>query len=212
MCRTQDTGHRVHMQSGRSSRESSGGTEAESSAGATQRRSAHSTSARLRMRAHNVHTALCCTSPLSAAPHTHTFPFSPATAVQPQRQRSAGQRRRTHFHPRHSAGSSAPSGAAGTNAGLSSLRVQVGGQRLQPWPHVTALLRRPQPRAAVAAWPSSALLPFYASPCSAASRWWRIALAPGFVKPLCRIASIQHARSPDTRGFSLTHNVQRAAA
>jgi hypothetical protein len=34
--------------------------------------------------------------------------------------------------------------------------VQVRGQRLQLWPHVTALLRRPQPRAAVAAWPSSA--------------------------------------------------------
>jgi hypothetical protein len=46
---------------------------------------------------------------------------------------------------------------------------------------------------------------------SAASRWWRIALAPGFVEPLCCIASTQHARSPDTRGFSSlslsnTHN------
>ncbi len=50
----------------------------------------------------------------------------------------------------------ASSGAAGANAGLFSLLVQVGGQRLQPWPHVTALLRRTQPRAAVAAWPSSA--------------------------------------------------------
>ncbi len=34
--------------------------------------------------------------------------------------------------------------------------VQVRGQRLPPWPHVTAPLRRTQPRAAVAAWPSSA--------------------------------------------------------
>ncbi len=58
---------------------------------------------------------------------------------------------------RHSAGSSAPSGAAGTNAGLFSPLVQVRRKRIQPWPHVTALLRRPQPRAAVAAWPSSAL-------------------------------------------------------
>jgi hypothetical protein len=55
-------------------------------------------------------------------------------------------------------------------------------------------------RGSVAAF--SALLPFYASPCSAASRWWRIALAPGFVETLCRIASLQHARSPDNRGFS----------
>jgi hypothetical protein len=101
---------------------------------------------------HSRHTARCCRSPLSAAPHTHPFPFSPATAVQPQRQRSAGQRRRTHFHPRHSAGSSVSSGAAGANAGLFSL----GGPRLQPRPHVTALLSRPQPRAAVAASPSSA--------------------------------------------------------
>jgi hypothetical protein len=45
---------------------------------------------------------------------------------------------------------------------------------------------------------------FYASPCSAASRWWRIALAPGFVEPLCRIASLPHARSPGPRGFSLS--------
>jgi hypothetical protein len=59
----------------------------------------------------------------------------------------------------------------------------------------------------------SALLPFYASPCSAVSRWWRIALAPGFVGPLCCIASIQHARSPDTRGFSLSlSNSQQAPA
>jgi hypothetical protein len=50
----------------------------------------------------------------------------------------------------------------------------------------------------------SALLPFYASPCSAAFRWWRIALAPGFVEPLCRIASMPHARSPATHGFSLS--------
>jgi hypothetical protein len=33
---------------------------------------------------------------------------------------------------------------------------------------------------------------------AAASRWWRIALAPGFVGPR------QHARSPDTHGFSLS--------
>ncbi len=54
----------------------------------------------------------------------------------------------------------------------------------------------------------SALLPFYASPCSAAFRWWRIALAPGFVEPLCCIASMPHARSPATHGFSLSlkHN------
>jgi hypothetical protein len=36
------------------------------------------------------------------------------------------------------------------------------------------------------------------------ARWWRIALAPGLVGPLGGIASIQHARSPDTRGFSLS--------
>jgi hypothetical protein len=32
----------------------------------------------------------------------------------------------------------------------------------------------------------------------------RIALAPGFVEPLCRIASMPHARSPATHGFSLS--------
>jgi hypothetical protein len=53
--------------------------------------------------------------------------------------------------------------------------------------------------------------PFYASPCSAVSRWWRIALAPGFAGPLCCIASIQHARSHDTRGFrSLSLSQTRA--
>ncbi len=72
---------------------------------------------------------------------------------------------------------------------------------MQQWHHVTALLSRPQPRAAVAAWPSSALLPFWVSPCSAVPRWWRIALAPGFVTMRCCIASIKHARSHDTRGF-----------
>jgi hypothetical protein len=100
--------------------------------------------------------ALCCThTPVHRTSLPPLF-YSPAPAVPPQRQRSAGQRRRTHFHPRHFAGSSVSRGAAGANAGLFSLRLQVGGPRLPPWPHVTALLSRPQPRAVVAAWPSSA--------------------------------------------------------
>jgi hypothetical protein len=91
--------------------------------------------------------------------------------------------------------------------------VQVRGQRLQPWPHVTALLSRPQLHAAVAVF--STLLPFYSIPCSAVFRLWRIALAPGFAGPLCCIASIQHARSHDTRGFrpmSLSLSQTRQAA
>jgi hypothetical protein len=58
----------------------------------------------------------------------------------------------------------------------------------------------------------SALLPFYASPCSAAFRWWRIALAPGFVEPLCRIASMPHARSPATHGFSASLSQTRCVS
>jgi hypothetical protein len=88
--------------------------------------------------------------------HSTASPELPCSAVQPQRQRSAGQRRRTHFHPRHSTGSSAPSGAAGTNAGL-SLSPGAG-----TWTAQTAVASRHStsqpapPRAAVAAWPSSA--------------------------------------------------------
>ncbi len=62
------------------------------------------------------------------------------------------------------------------------------GQRPAPevtqrqWPHVPALLSQPQPRAAGAAWQSSA--------------------------PCC-IASLQHARSLDTRGFFLSLSISQ---
>jgi hypothetical protein len=75
--------------------------------------------------------------PLSAAPPTH-----------------ARTHARTSTHATlqvrlHRAGRPAP-----TPVSPSPL-VQVRGQRRPQWHHVTALLSRPQPRAAVAAWPSS---------------------------------------------------------
>ncbi len=73
-----------------------------------------------------------------------------------------------------------------SSSGITSQHFSAGPSLAQPWQR--GRLQRPaaglrQPRSAV-------------------SRWWRIALAPGFVEPLCRIASMQHARAPDTRGFS----------
>ncbi len=72
-------------------------------------------------------------TPVRSTSHPPLF-YSPTPAVQPQRQRSAGQRRRTHFHPRHSAGSSASSGASGAVDGallaiLACSRVSAGMNR-----------------------------------------------------------------------------------
>ncbi len=100
-----------------------------------------------------------------------------------------------------------------THAGEAALPHRLSAAHTLAWPsrvfsfsHTVCLSSQPTPasrsRGSVAV--ISALLPFYASPCSAASRWWRIALAPGFVKPLCRIASLPHTRSPGPRGFSLS--------
>jgi hypothetical protein len=95
-------------------------------------------------------------TPLSAAPHPHpssTLTTQLCSLSGRAAQVSADARTSTHATLQvrlHRVGQPAP-----TPVSPSPL-VQVRGQRKQQWHHVTALRSRPQPRAAVAAWPSSA--------------------------------------------------------